>query len=310
MATVAPEGTAWAREFRSMTREVEQVTGGEVRFKWYFGGMAGDELEVGERIRKGQLDGTASGEMLCERIAPSLRVMRVLGVFQSRSETSHIIHSLHSVVAAEAHTNGYTLIAHTGLGPDVIFSRTPVRSMADLKSLRVWRWDLDDVGIRMSRALGINIVPTPIAQATKAYEEGRVDAFIAIPTAALAFQWSSQARYITDLRMGYLTGCLLIANRAFDQLPANHQQTVLRTLAKYDARFEDLGRSQDDALLGGLFERQGLRPVPPSEVFRAEFFEAAKKARDQLDEAVVPHPLLEKVLNLLSDFRAVEAASR
>jgi TRAP-type C4-dicarboxylate transport system substrate-binding protein len=176
--------------------------------------------------------------------------------------------------------------------------------MADLKKLRVWRWDLDEVGIRMSRSLGINVTPLPIADAAAAYEAGRIDAFIAIPTAALAFQWSAQARHITDLRMGYLMGCLLIANRAFDKLPAQHQQTLLNTLAKFDARFEDLGRAQDDALLGGLFERQGLKPVPPSEAFRAEFFTAAKNARDHLDESVVPRPLLERVLNLLSDFRA------
>jgi len=57
MATVVPEGTAWWREIRNFQNVVEKETGGQVRLKIYFGGIAGDELEVGERIRREQLDG-------------------------------------------------------------------------------------------------------------------------------------------------------------------------------------------------------------------------------------------------------------
>ena len=51
--------------------------------------------------------------------------------------------------------------------------------------------------------------------------------------------------------------------------------------AKYDALFQEMGRRQDEALLGGLFQKQGLKPIPPSEGFRSEFFEAARAARER-----------------------------
>jgi hypothetical protein len=89
-ATVAPEGTGWAREFRAFARDVEIFSEGQVRLKWYFGGIAGGEVVVPERIKRGQIDGEAAA-ITCTSIAPSLRVMRVVGMFRRREETHAII---------------------------------------------------------------------------------------------------------------------------------------------------------------------------------------------------------------------------
>src|SRR5438270_13701597 len=80
MGTMAPEGTAWARELNAFARDVAARTNGQVHIRWYFGGISGEEPTMGERIRRGQLDGAASGGPLCETLAPSMRVMRVVGL--------------------------------------------------------------------------------------------------------------------------------------------------------------------------------------------------------------------------------------
>src|SRR5690348_4499292 len=72
-ATVAPQGTGWAREIDAFTRDVATATDGGVQLKWYMGGIAGDEFEVIDRIHKDQLDGAALS-IACEKLAPSLHV--------------------------------------------------------------------------------------------------------------------------------------------------------------------------------------------------------------------------------------------
>ncbi|MCU1282382.1 MAG: putative dicarboxylate transporter, partial [bacterium] len=57
LATVAPEGTSWARQLYVLANEVEAATHGELGIKYYWGGMAGDEDVVADRVRKHQLDG-------------------------------------------------------------------------------------------------------------------------------------------------------------------------------------------------------------------------------------------------------------
>jgi hypothetical protein len=63
-------------------------------------------------------------------------------------------------------------------------------------------------------------------------------------------------------------------------------------------------RASDDQLLSSLFARQGLKTVPLSEAFRSEFFEAARAARTRLGDKLVPAPLLNRVLQVLADYRA------
>src|SRR5437879_10097713 len=85
MAAYAPEGTSWAREFHTIDREVQEATRGRVQMHWVLGGIAGDELTALDRVRKGQLDGEA-GALFCEKLAPSMRVGRIVGLFQNREE--------------------------------------------------------------------------------------------------------------------------------------------------------------------------------------------------------------------------------
>lgn len=303
VGTVAPEGTGWAREFHAFARYVEAEAKGALKIKLYLDGVAGDELEMGERIRKGQLDGVASGQMLCQAVAPSMRIFRLPGVFQNRDESRDVATRLQPTVEAEAAQRGFVLLGSAGLGPDVLFTREPVRNLADVRRLKLWRWDADEIGIVAARAMGIQIVPTKLYDARRAYDEGRLDGFIAAPSAALAFQWSAGAHYLTDLHNGYLYACLVFGEKPFQRLAPELQAALRAGAARMLVGIEELGRRQDARLLGGLFARQGLHDVPVSESFRAEFFAAAKAARDRVGEELVPRALIERVLRMLADYR-------
>jgi TRAP-type transport system periplasmic protein len=186
----------------------------------------------------------------------------------------------------------------------VVLSREPIRSMADLHRLTFWRWDLDEIGLMSAREMSIHVVPLPLEDAGRAYDERKVDGFFAIPAAAVAFQWFSRALHLTALNSSYLWGCLIVSDRVFAKLTMDQQQVLRAAGAKIGLRFEEVGRQQDDALLGGLFAKQGVVPQPMSDKFRSEFFAAARAARERLADKLVPAELLQRVLALLGDYRA------
>jgi TRAP-type C4-dicarboxylate transport system substrate-binding protein len=303
VGTAAPDGTGWAREFKAFGRWVEAEAKGALRIKLYLNSVAGDELEMGERVRRGQLDGVASGQFLCQKLAPSMRVLRLPGVFQSRDEARDVVTRMHDTVAAEAAKNGFVVLGAAGLGPDVFFTREPVRSLEDARRLKLWRWDVDDLGIAASREMGLQIVPMRLADARRAYDEKKLDGFLAAPSAALAFQWSSSASYVTDLHSGYIYGCLVFGEKQFQRLDPSLQQALRAGAARMLVGIEELGRRQDEELLGGLFAKQGLKTVPVSASFRGEYFAAAKAARERMAGTLIPRELLERVLRLLADYR-------
>jgi TRAP-type C4-dicarboxylate transport system substrate-binding protein len=294
---------------RETAAEIESGTGGAVKMKWYFGGITGDELETLARAQKGLLDGFGSGGMACERIMPSMKVTRLIAVFQSREEASYIARRLQGTFAEEALANGFQAMTVSGMGADVVFSNKPIRTFAELRKLRLWRWDLDETANRFAREMGMTVVPTKLEEGLHSFDRGELDGYVAIPSAALAFQWTTRARYITNLRLGYLYGCMAITNRAMDRLAPAHQQVVRAAATKLAIRWNEFGADQDTALLGPLAKQQGLTVTQASETMRAELFRVAAEVRNRLGAALVPPALLDRVMRLLADYRAEHAGA-
>jgi TRAP-type transport system periplasmic protein len=306
MAAIAPDGTSWAREVRALSRDIEVGTGGLVQMKWYLGGIAGDELTALKRVKAGQLDGLA-GAVFCERIAPSLRVLRLVGLIQNHDELLYVTGKLRAQLDAEMEKSGFVGLAWGTFGGFHFFTRNPIASMADLRRERFWVWSLDDVLTAMISDMGAKPIGIPIEEAAAAYDGKRSDGFLTVPTAALAFQWSARTRYLTEINASHLPGCLVITRRAFDALSLEHQQLLKTAAAKFTVRFNDLSRSQDRALLGGLLEKQGIKRVAVSPQFKNEFYAAADRSRAKLGGSLVPKELIDKVTAWLAERRAPNA---
>jgi TRAP-type C4-dicarboxylate transport system substrate-binding protein len=309
MASVTPEGTAWARELRAFGREVAASTRDQVLTKWYLSGIAGDELRQQERMERDQLDGVVSGGMLCQRLAPSLRAVSVAGLFRDRDEVMYVLNRLKPTIDAEAAQAGYVNVAEAGMGFSVLFSRTPVRTLVDLRKFKPWLWSLDYVLGTQLAAAGIKALMLPVQDAARAYDDGKVDGFIAVPSAALAFQWSAEAKYVTELHVGYLTGCMLVSKRAWEALSHEDQQIVRAAAAKLAARIEDAARQIDETLLKGLFARQGLVILPASQTLQTEFNEAARASQKDV-ENLTPPGVIARIAGWLGEYRSHRADRR
>src|SRR5262245_21997015 len=140
MASVGPEGSAYAREFHAFARDVAATTNGRVSIKWYLGGVVGDEAMTLARIQRGQIDGTA-GSILCERLAPTLRATHLIGIAASYAEARYLIERLRPSLDREFARAGFANLGEAPLGTAVVFSRTPLTRLDQLKRARLWIWE-------------------------------------------------------------------------------------------------------------------------------------------------------------------------
>jgi TRAP-type C4-dicarboxylate transport system substrate-binding protein len=270
----------------------------------YFGGITGDDVEVERRMQKEQLDGALSGGIMCQNLAPSLRVMRIPGMIQDADEGSFVLTRLFSTLRAEARSRGFALLAFTWLGRDVVLSRTPIDGMEALRKLRVWQWSLEPALIAYSQAMGMNVVPLAIGDAGRAYEDGRIDGYVAIPAAILAFQWYARRMYLSQLPFSPVIGCLVMSAASFDRLPTDLRDIFIGESARTALRFTETARVQEEQLLDrGLFAKQGMTMTPVPMLLRAQFLDAARAARDKLGGRIVPDKLLTQVQAWLADYR-------
>ena len=267
-----------ARDPLAFSTQVEKDTGGQVRLKIYFGGIAGDEIQVGERIRRDQLDGTVSGGMLCMRAAPSMRVMRVLGLFQGRNELSYVLGRLKPQLDEEFRRAGFVNLGarrHRARAHLLAQARAHARRGQGDQAVGLGRRRHARPGPDGARFLTVRAdVPRG---GGRLYDEGKIDGFVAAPAAALAFQWSARGKYLMPLRLASLDACVIIANRAFDPLPEEYK-AVIRTRRRTPS---SLSRSW--ARARRCAARRAVRqagahhhPVLSGDVSREFFFEAAR----------------------------------
>jgi TRAP-type C4-dicarboxylate transport system substrate-binding protein len=312
MAAIAPDGTEWARALKAYAQEIETQSKGELRMKWYLGGMAGDELTALDRVKRGQLDGEA-GAIFCQRLAPTLRVARAPGLFESREEFIYLMGRLKPTLDEEFRKSGFTNLGEAVFGIDVLFSRQPIRTMDELVASRLWAWNLDPVWTSVANELGMKTIVTSIEEHSPAWRRKAYDSFFCVPSAALAYQWSTEASYVSDLGATALPACLVVSNAAIDPLPNDLKQVLTTASAKFMNRFNEVSEHLDSSLVGGLLEKQGVQKVTVSPDFRAKFNAAARAAAHKLGAALMAPGLFDRVEKMLVDYRAahhLEAAKR
>jgi TRAP-type C4-dicarboxylate transport system substrate-binding protein len=302
LATIIPDGSAYAREAKAFARSVELDTEGRVRVRWIFGAVAGGEAEALERTRRGQLDGGAVA-IACGWLAPSLRVFRLPGQFTDRQQARQVLARLRPTVEQELRKSGFALLGMEPFGADIIMSKAPVRSMDDLRRATFWVWDQDEVWRAIAPLIGLRTVTLPIDAVARALEDKRVDALITIPTAALAYQWSSHFRYFTPLQTSYLQACLIVSNRTFDALSIEDQRAIRAAGAKAAAHFDQVCDDQDTRLLGELFEKQGLTRIPVTRDLESSFLREARAAMDRIDDRLVSRASRDRVAGWLTQLK-------
>ncbi|HEY9150170.1 MAG TPA: TRAP transporter substrate-binding protein DctP, partial [Gammaproteobacteria bacterium] len=139
-ATLAPPGSTWMVLLEEWAAEVRERSEGRLAFKFYPGGIQGDEPDVLKKMRFGQVHGGAfSGHGIGEMYSPA-RVLELPFLFENFAEIDYVREHFTPRFEEGFRDNGYELLGWMEVGFVHIFSKQPVASVDALKSRRVWLW--------------------------------------------------------------------------------------------------------------------------------------------------------------------------
>ena len=144
-----------------MARELETTTHGDVRMKWYLGGIAGDEATALDRVRRGQLDGVA-GALFCGSLSPTLAVTRVAGLVQSRDEALHLLNHLRPRIDEDFKKTASSPSCIGNFGNDIMLPARPRRRFAELRKRPHVDLERRHGAARQMELMGLNMVPATI----------------------------------------------------------------------------------------------------------------------------------------------------
>jgi len=298
-ATVAPDGTVWMNFMSDLDKSIRKKSNGELGFKFYPGGILGDELDVLRKIWTKQVHSAAfSGEGISQ-ILPMVRVLDLPFLFRNDQETDRVQEVLYDYFSKHFQEKGFELLSWAEVGNVHLFSKKPIHGVKDLVGLKIWTGSGDPISKETFSVMGTNPIPLPVTAVTTALNTGMIDTVYAPPLGALALQWHTYTKYMMSLPLTHATGVVLISKKYFDEIPPR-----LTVLLKEDFKrsmselTSELRKKTEESI--NLIKASGVELIPvPSDADLKEFHKVHDHVAQNLSGKIYPKELLNRVYEIL-----------
>ena len=284
--------------------QVEAETEGRVSFKFYPGGVMGDDKAVLRKIRVGQLHGAVVTSGALVQTYADIGLYSLPMAFRSGSEADYVRERMDAQLLDGLEDKGFVAFGIAEVGFAHAMSQAVITSVADARTLKVWVPDNDPGSARAFGAFDIAPIPLPIADVLGGLQTGLIDSVATPPVAAIALQWHTQLDHVMDLPMVYVYGLLAVAKRSFERITEEDRAVMQRVMGGVVDQVN--ARSRDDhEQASGALRNQGLVWHETAEAEVQEWQRLADVAsRRMVDEGFISAGVYQQMLGHLEAYRA------
>lgn len=223
----------------------------------------GSDKDVLRKMRVGQLHGAAVAIGSLAEVYSDAQVYQVPFAFHAYDEVDYVRARMDPLIEAGLRERGLVSFGLTEGGFAYFFSRDPIRRIADLRAHKVWGPLGDEMSSLALDTVGVTPVPLSLTDVLTGLQTGVVDTVAIPPIGAIALQWHTRLRYMTDVPVMYTYGTLVLDRRTFERLePADREvlEAVLRGV------FSDISANnrRDEREARAALVAQGIELVAPA----------------------------------------------
>ncbi|MBE9559649.1 MAG: TRAP transporter substrate-binding protein DctP [Proteobacteria bacterium] len=300
IATLSPEGTFWMKHMRVGAKEIKEKTQGRVKFKFYPGGVMGNDENVLRKIRIGQLHGGAVTAGTLSQSTPDVTLYGLPYLFANLDDAAEIRKTTDPMLSKEIEKNGFVNFGFAQGGFTYLMSKKPIRSLDDLRQRKSWIPEKSEVGLSVYHYVGVAPISLPLSDVLTGLQTGLIDTVTTSPIGALALQWHTHIGYVTDQPLNYLAAMLIIDKKVFNKLSETDQATVREVMEKVYRKIDQQNKVDNIAAREALIN-QGVKFIKLSEKDKVEW--------ERIDDSVI-NDMLKKYKYNKALYEAVTANKR
>jgi TRAP-type C4-dicarboxylate transport system substrate-binding protein len=296
IATLSPEGSPWMQKMRQGSNEVAEKTSNRVHFKFYPGGIMGNDKAVLRKIRFGQLHGgfLTGGSLF--KVFSDAQVYSLPLKFRSLQEIDYVRERMDHFMMTGFEKGGFITFGLAEGGFAYVMSNAPVRSVEELRNQKVWVPDHDPTISEAMHTFGIKPIPLSIADVRAGLQTGLIDTVTVSPIGAIVLQWHTQVKYVTELPMAYVYGLLAVDRKVFSKISPEDQEIVRQTMERV---FREIDRQNRTANIEALkvLRNLGIQFVQPVLGNEGDWFAVAAELTQRLVDSGVVSKTMVNVLD-------------
>jgi TRAP-type C4-dicarboxylate transport system substrate-binding protein len=303
IATDAPDGSLWVSSLRSAAEQVAEHTEGRITFKFYPGGVMGDDKAVMRKIRSGQLHGAVMTVGGLTRTYTDIQLYNMPMAFRSLAEVDHVRANMDQALLNGLEEHGFVSFGIAEVGFAYAMTQERIATLEDVRAQKVWVPDGDEGAARSLESFGITPIPLSIADVLGGLQTGLIDSVTVPPVAAIVLQWHTQLDHVLDLPLLYVYGTLAVSERQFNKV-SDEDQAYMRQVLGELVREVNTQNRQDHERAVEVLQEQGLAWHAADPVAVAQWQDIADAASLELVEAgIVSAPIYEDMVRLLAEYR-------
>ena len=304
IATLSPEGSMWMEKMRAGADMVAQKTGIRVTFKFYPGGVMGNDKTVLKKIRIGQLQGGAVVGGSLSQFFPANQLYAQPLKLTSIKEVDYVRKHMDQYIIDGLNNAGFVTFGIIGGGFAYIMSQNPINTVDDLRNQKVWIPDNDKISQDSIKTFGVTPIPLSIADVRTSLQTGLINTVVTSPVGAVVLQWHTQIKYIMDIPLIYLHAVLAVDKKKFLKIKEQDRAVVTQVMTKALKQI-DIQNREDDINAIQALKNRGIKFITPSKDALVEWHKvAAIASKRMIESGILPRDVVDQLDTHLSDFHS------
>jgi TRAP-type C4-dicarboxylate transport system substrate-binding protein len=304
LATFAPTNSVWHKALLDMGDAWTKATDGRVKLQVYAGGTLGTEPSTVKMMSPavGELQAALLLPPGLARIDDAIDVFGMPFFLESNEELVAVFNKLRPVLTKRIESNGYRVLNWGNAGWVQLFSKKEVRSLAELKTTRLYTTEGDEKMVSWYKSNGFQPVALSFNDMVGGLKRGMIDTAPSPPYAASLLQIFRDAPFMLDVKVAPLLGATVMTNDAWNKIDAGDQPKVLAAAQALEARF--LGDAPKlDAEAVNTMAARGLKVTKMTPQALTEFRAAAEQLVTTMRGSMVPADIFDAALAERAAFR-------
>ena len=280
-------------------------TADRVTLTVYAGGTQGDEATIIRKMRSDVFQASFITSVGLAELDDAFNVFGIPFFLESSDEEAAVEKALSPTIDKRLQAKGLHLLCWGTGGWVQVFSKKPLRTLADVKAAKLFTSKGSDKWVQWYVANGFHpvaLTPADIPAQLK-LGTGLIDTAPYPAYLAMSLSIYTDARYMLDLHIGPLTGALVISDAAWNRLSAEDRSKIEADAQAFESRIRaEVPRNDADAVK--LMSTRGLQVITPDAKAAAEFHTAGSQLASTMRGSMVPADIFDAAVQARDAFRA------
>jgi len=304
VATLAPKSVGWAKNIRSiMHPAISRATDGNVKLKWYWGGVMGDDKDYIDKMKIGQIDGAAFSGQGTVIACPEMAVLELPFMFRNYAEVDYIRDKMRGTFDKVAAKNGYKLIIWSDQDFDQIYSiKYEMNKLTDFQNARIITW-YGTLEQTVLETLGASPIPVNVPEIVSSMRQGIADTCIAPSIAVVGFQMYTIIKYVNPMNIRYSPACCFVRLEFWDKIPKAYREKLDDVRTNEAVTFREKCREDGEKAYQAMI-KYGMKETKLEGEQLDLIQKKCETVWDSLAGKLYSKQLLEEVKGRLAEYRA------